>query len=270
MNIGERFRPYRLFVGSFLPNWLLKSKDVSVGAKVCYARLCQFAGERNDCRPSQETLATELGVTVRQVRRYLAELEESKLVEGDQRGLGQSNVYFFLWHESMNDPDRTNMSGQGGQECPVRQDKYVRSTITKRESLEERYSGKLLIPTVQEVESLMRSRGLSGYELTFQAEQFWHFYNSKGWKVGKAPMTQASSAVAGWVNRFKKAQTKPLWAQIKDLKSELETHKGNWNWIGHGHNYTVTNEVTDDFKAKSAKLRDLESLPDQANGSSAE
>lgn len=34
-------------------------------------------------------------------------------------------------------------------------------------------------------------------------EAFWHFYESKGWKVGKSPMVNWRSALAGWKARAK-------------------------------------------------------------------
>jgi hypothetical protein len=54
--------PYKLFVGSFIPNWLLKREEISQGAKLCYARLCQYAGEDGECYPSQKKLAEALGI----------------------------------------------------------------------------------------------------------------------------------------------------------------------------------------------------------------
>ena len=33
------------------------------------------------------------------------------------------------------------------------------------------------------------------------AKDFWYFYDKKGWKVGKDPMTRPGSAVAGWIIR---------------------------------------------------------------------
>jgi DNA-binding Lrp family transcriptional regulator len=89
--------PYHLFVGSFLPNWLLKQEKTSPGAKLCYARLCQFSGRDGECFPAQATLATEIGAGERQIRRYLSELEDQGLIDIIQVGLNQPNHYRFLW-----------------------------------------------------------------------------------------------------------------------------------------------------------------------------
>ena len=43
--------------------------------------------------PGQQTLATEMGSGERSVRTYLKELEDAKLLEVTQRGLGKTNLY---------------------------------------------------------------------------------------------------------------------------------------------------------------------------------
>lgn len=102
-NENEKYiNPYRLWVGAFIPNWLLSRAEVSQGAKLCYARLSQYAGKDGVCYPSQETIADELGVSVRMVRRYVDELKHLKLIKIRQHGLQQPNQYLFLEHPWMN------------------------------------------------------------------------------------------------------------------------------------------------------------------------
>src|ERR1035437_5480160 len=80
----HRINPWRMFIGSMIPNWLQRRTEVSQGAKLAYARLAQHAGEKGRCFPRQRTLATELGVSERTVREYLRELVEFKLIESEQ------------------------------------------------------------------------------------------------------------------------------------------------------------------------------------------
>lgn len=93
--------PWRLFTGAIVPNWLLERKEVSTGAKLCYARLCQHAGKKGHCWPKQETLAEELGVNKRQVKRYLAELKDHALIRAFKVGFQGQNTYRFLAHNWM-------------------------------------------------------------------------------------------------------------------------------------------------------------------------
>lgn len=95
--------PKRLWVGSFVPNWLMERPELSPGAKLTYARLSLHVNdESNTAYPKQEILAAELGIkTDRQARRYISELIEHGLIVSVQRGLGRANEYGFLWHEWM-------------------------------------------------------------------------------------------------------------------------------------------------------------------------
>ncbi len=97
MNIGAPFNPYRVFQGAFAPYWLLKHRGMSTGAKLCYIRLLGFAGKDARCYPSMERLGTSLGVSERQTRDYVKELERSGFIVVEQRGLRKTNVYLFVW-----------------------------------------------------------------------------------------------------------------------------------------------------------------------------
>jgi hypothetical protein len=76
-----------------VPNFILKSKALSVGAKLTYAMLLQYAREENECFPGQDRLAEDLGSTDRSVRTWLKELKAARLVTSKQRGQGKSNIY---------------------------------------------------------------------------------------------------------------------------------------------------------------------------------
>jgi len=78
MKPGERFNPYGLFNGSFLPEQISRFKRLSLGAKVIYGRLCRFAGEDGDVFPALRTLADETGISERQAQRYIHEVENGR------------------------------------------------------------------------------------------------------------------------------------------------------------------------------------------------
>lgn len=76
-----------------VPNFILESKEISVGAKLTYAMLLKYAREMNECFPGQDRLAADMGVTDRSVRTWLKELEAASLVEIKRRGQGRPNLY---------------------------------------------------------------------------------------------------------------------------------------------------------------------------------
>ncbi len=97
MRVGAPFNPYRVFQGAFAPFWLIEHRGLSAGAKLCYIRLLGFAGRDGRCYPSLETLGGSLGVSERQARDYVKELERTGLIAIEQRGLRKTNVYLFIW-----------------------------------------------------------------------------------------------------------------------------------------------------------------------------
>ncbi|MBW2993926.1 helix-turn-helix domain-containing protein [Candidatus Woesearchaeota archaeon] len=93
------YNPYKLFVGAFVPNWLLCRREISQGAKLCFAKLAQYAGKSGESYPLLETVAKDLGVSRRQVCTYIKQLEKHKLIISKQNGLGKSNAYEFIKHK---------------------------------------------------------------------------------------------------------------------------------------------------------------------------
>jgi len=76
-----------------VPNFILESKDISVGAKLTYAMLLKYAREMDQCFPGQDRLAKDMGCGERSVRRWLGELEKSGYITVKQRGQGRPNLY---------------------------------------------------------------------------------------------------------------------------------------------------------------------------------
>jgi hypothetical protein len=58
--------PWKKWVCALCPNWLMRRRELSHGAKLCYARLAQYSGKNGVCRPKLATLAMQLGVGERQ------------------------------------------------------------------------------------------------------------------------------------------------------------------------------------------------------------
>ena len=92
----KRYVPYKKFIGSLVPNWIMKRSDLTQGAKLCFGRLAQFAGKSEYAFPGHDALAKELGVSVSAVKGYLSELTEARLIESERMGSRNCNRYYFL------------------------------------------------------------------------------------------------------------------------------------------------------------------------------
>ena len=112
MKEGQVFNPFKLFVGSFIPNTLMQYTGLSSSAKLCWARLAQYAGENGQCYPSQEVLAAEIGIKIAQINRILKELEEKGFIKrlkptGKDKLCHKTTRYLFLWHPILDDNSDT-------------------------------------------------------------------------------------------------------------------------------------------------------------------
>src|SRR2546421_4780741 len=76
-----------------VPNFLLKSKNLSSGDKMTFAMLLSYAWQNDFCFPGQQRLAADLGLDERSVRRHLKSLEGNGLLAIQRRGQGKTNVY---------------------------------------------------------------------------------------------------------------------------------------------------------------------------------
>lgn len=81
---------------TIVPNVVLLDPTLSAGAKALYAVLRYYARQDEHCWPGQARLATQLGVTDKTLRGYIAELTEARLVAAKRRGRGTTNIYVLL------------------------------------------------------------------------------------------------------------------------------------------------------------------------------
>ena len=104
--------PKKLWIGAFIPNWLLKQTTVSANAKLMYARLSQFSDDNGRAWPRQSLLSKELGMNKRTAQRAIDVLVRLNLIKKVQRGINTSNLYTFPEHPWMSQKplDTTDMS----------------------------------------------------------------------------------------------------------------------------------------------------------------
>ena len=76
-----------------VPNFILESDRVSVGAKLTYAMLLKYARELDECFPGQDRLARDMGTSRQSVNAYINELSRAELISVKRRGQGRPNLY---------------------------------------------------------------------------------------------------------------------------------------------------------------------------------
>lgn len=105
-----------------LPNYILRDKRLSFGARLAYAVLLSYAWQEERCFPGQQRMAEDLGTTDRSVRTFLNELKTCGYIDWKQQGLNRPNIYYILDYQPLkleverkptSGPDRKPVSGQG-------------------------------------------------------------------------------------------------------------------------------------------------------------
>jgi len=76
-----------------LPNFILRSPDLSIGAKTAYALFLSYAWHNDLCFPGQDRLAKDIGMSIGSVNAFIKELEVAGLIEITRRGQGKTNLY---------------------------------------------------------------------------------------------------------------------------------------------------------------------------------
>ena len=103
---GEVISPHKAFIGAIVPLWLMR-REVSPGARLCYGRLCMFAGKKRYAFPTMQTLADALAVSKRQATNYVNELKKLKLIYVESRKTQRKSSRFWFqkhaWMEQVND-----------------------------------------------------------------------------------------------------------------------------------------------------------------------
>jgi hypothetical protein len=115
----------------------MERPEISPGAKLCFARLAQYAGADGDCRPGMTTLGRELGVSIAQARRYVGELEKAGLIVRKIGGGRFANRYAFLRHPWMESGPRSDVSGHPDQEragTPLRCERAPLPDVSEEEN----------------------------------------------------------------------------------------------------------------------------------------
>ena len=79
-----------------LPNRVLKDTRLSFGARLTYAVLLSYAWDKDSCFPGQNTMAEDLGVSVRSIRTFLHQLKKYGYISWKYQGPSKPNIYSIL------------------------------------------------------------------------------------------------------------------------------------------------------------------------------
>lgn len=180
----------RIVKGIWIPIEIWQDKSLSWNEKILLMEIDSFTSKGHECYISNEYIADLLGVTERSASRLLSHLLDSGLIrvvkfDGRKRYVESTISFQAEW---------TQMSMQGGQSRPhTNNNEYINNTLSIKEG-----SSRFQKPTIEEIRKYCQES-----RLDVDAEQFFNFYESKGWVIGKSPMKSWRAAVCTWSRRQK-------------------------------------------------------------------
>lgn len=186
----------RIVKGIWIPLEIWQDRSLSWNEKILLMEIDSFTARGRECYISNEYIADLLGVTERCASKYMSHLIEVgfiKMVRFDgRRRFVESTISFQA--------DLNDCSRQGGTSVPHT---YKETTDINNNTLSNKGGNKFQKPSLSEIESYISSRGSK-----VDAEQFFNFYESNGWKVGKNPMKDWRAAVRTWEKRERESPSR--------------------------------------------------------------
>ena len=87
-----------LMKGGFaaFPYRIMKEKDLSIGARLSYAFLLMYGWQEGSSHARQSKMANEMGVSSRQLQRYLYELRDKGYIRIERYDKRYNNTYVIL------------------------------------------------------------------------------------------------------------------------------------------------------------------------------
>ena len=180
----------RIVKGIWIPIEIWQNRSLSWNEKILLMEIDSFTAKDRECYISNEYIAELLGVSVSWASKCLSHLLELGLVrvvkfDGRKRYV-ESTIQFKADLNESSMQDGTKVQHTNNNE-------YINNN-----SLYKKGSSRFQKPTIEEIRQYCLEKGYN-----VDAEQFFNFYESKGWVVGKSPMKNWRAAVSTWNKREK-------------------------------------------------------------------
>ena len=182
----------RIVKGIWIPIEIWMDKDLSWNEKILLMEIDSFKSKDRECYISNEYIAELLGVSVSWASKCLSHLLDLGLVrvvkfDGRKRYV-ESTIQFKA--------DLNDSSMQDGIKVPhTNNNEYINNTLSNKDTRQ-----KFVKPSIEEIRQYCQEKGVN-----VDAEQFFNFYESKGWLIGKSPMENWRAAVSTWAKRMVKS-----------------------------------------------------------------
>lgn len=194
-----------------VPNDLLFDKRVSFGARILF---CYLASKPNNWKIINQNIITNLNISSDSVAKYFNELLETGWItrerEINEKGQYCGGYNYTIYYEPKTPLLRENPNTEkvlirkkSGNNNNIISINNIKTTNNMDIILaEEKTHKKFVKPTIEEIRAYSNEIGAG-----IDAEQFFYWYEAKGWMIGKNKMKDWKAAVRTWKRKNSKENT---------------------------------------------------------------
>jgi len=125
-----------------LPYMVLRDVSLTMGARLIYAVLLMYAWQEGSCFPGQMRMSADVGISQRNLRRFLAELRDQGYISWRKHMPGGTNTYFIhdVKTKLKTKAKRPAVASRRGQDRPLDEDRAVHQIDSVNETQRNRLS----------------------------------------------------------------------------------------------------------------------------------
>lgn len=201
----------RIVKGIWFPIEIWEAQDLSWNEKILLMEIDSFTSKGKDCFISDEYVADLLGINMRNANKNMASLIKKGYIERTRFDGRRRFVRSLL-------ECGADMSLKTEQTCQERQHTYIdipNKSISNDIDDSNKRKAKFVKPTIEEIRCFCEERN-NGID----ADEFFNFYESKGWVIGKSPMKDWKACIRTWErNKFK--SQRPTGRKVSVLENNM-------------------------------------------------
>jgi len=181
---------------AIIPAQVRYAKELTPNAKLLYAEITALAQKDGSCWASNKYFAELYSVSTVTISRWISSLVDNEFIIRKityKKGTKEIDKrYLQLCNEGINNNDNSPINKiVKDNNTSINNTSIIKEKIIKKKNF--------IVPKVIEIKDycLLRDNGIN-------AEQFYDFYQSKGWMVGKTKMKDWKAAIRNWERNRKK------------------------------------------------------------------
>lgn len=199
----------RIVKGIWFPIEIWEAADLSWNEKILLMEIDSFTSKGKDCFISDEYIADLIKVSERTARALLSNLIHKGYVERTKFDGRRRYIASCLAEQS------GRICRAEPQDLPTTYNQLPNKSISNDIDDSNKRKAKFVKPTIEEIRCFCEERN-NGID----ADEFFNFYESKGWVIGKSPMKDWKACIRTWErNKFK--SQRPTGRKVSVLENNM-------------------------------------------------